>query len=180
MNNKLQSDTRRSRQRNYLFGGVLALGLLLAWSQWRTFASTRDSHVASLAQLATMKTDAEQILALRKAPQSAVGQTRTSQELLYQVEKALNSAGIDRSLWSDSVPQAAIRVPGTDYQRAGVRLYFGGLTLEKLTSFAHHLHRDDPTLNVSAVNLINREQESPKFDVDLMVSYLVFSPKSDY
>lgn len=162
-----------------LLSGVLSLSLLLAWTQWRALASTRDTVDSSLTQLTTMKSDAERILALRKAPQAAVAQTRTSQELLHQVEKALSSANIDRSLWSDSVPQAVVRIPGTDYQRAGVRLYFGGVTLQQLTTFAHRLHSDDPTLNVSAVNLINRDQETSKFDVDLLVSYLVFSPKSE-
>ena len=150
------SSTSRRSGRSMLIPAVFALSLVLIWTQWRTFASTRDSDQTSLAQLASMQADATQILALRNVPQVAVGQTRTSQELLHQVEKALSQAGIDRSLWSDSVPQAAVRVPSTDYQRAGVRLYFGGVTLQQLTSFAHHLHADDPTLSVSAVNLVRK------------------------
>ena len=172
-----RSTTRGGRQHTFLLAGTLALSLTLCWTQWRALASTRSTVDSSLVQLQTMSDDAQRILTLQKSPQSAVGQARTSQELLHQVERALSSANIDRSLWSDSVPQAAVRLPGTDYQRAGVRLYFGGLTLQQLTGFAYRLHLDDPTLGVSALNLINRDQESAKFDVDVMVSYLVFAPK---
>lgn len=164
------------RQRTVLLVGICALGMAIAWGQWRIYASTQSRFETSIAQLSAMQGDAAAILSLKEATPVAVGQARTSQELLHQVEKALSSSGIDRSLWSDSVPQGAIRVPETDYQRAGVRLYFAGLTMQQLAGFSYQIELIDPTLEISAVNLTNRENESPKFDVDVTVSYLVFSP----
>jgi len=165
-----------SKQQTTLMAGTFVLILMLVWFQWRVLASTNDTWSQGLTQLTSMRGDAERIAVLRQTPQTVAGQTRTSQELLGQVENALSAAGIDRSLWNDSVPEPIVRLPQSDYRRVGTRLYLTSLTLQQLAAFVHTLESGDATLHVSALNLTNRDQESPAFDVDLVVSYLVYSP----
>jgi len=161
-------------QRTALTAGVFVLAAVLAWTQWHALASTRDTHRQGLAQLETMRADADQIALLRRAPQTVAGQTRTSQELLVQVAAALGAAGIDRALWNDSVPEPTVRLPQSDYRRVGTRMYLTSLTLQQLAAFVHHLESHDATLHVTAINLTNRERESALFDVDLVLRHRCF------
>lgn len=178
MENDARAPTPDPRmRRTILFGGMLIAACLLGWLQWRAYGSTQDTYAAALRQLNQMRTDAGRIKAQRHSPQAAVSRTRPNEELLGQVEQALSAAGIDRGKWHDSIPQPLVRLPKSDYKRLATRLYFEAVTLKRLAAFAHHLRLEDPTLRVSAVNLINRNTESPEFDVDLAVSYLVFAPR---
>lgn len=52
-----------------------------------------------------------------------------------------------------------------------------GASLRELAAFIHHLQANDPTLRASAINLTNRKSDTPDYDVDLAVSYLVYAPR---
>lgn len=164
------------RQRVLLLAGLLALACLLCWSEWGALGSVQDTYAVAQRQLEQMRVDASRIEALRETPQSAAGRTRANEELLAQVERALRAAGIERGRWHDSIPQPPSRMAKTDYKRFTTRLYFDGVTLRQVAGFAHHLKSNDPTLQVSALTLTNRQLETPHFEVDLAVSYLVYAP----
>jgi len=158
-----------------LLGGLLVLAMFAVLGQWKALASTRDRLTTAQRQTMSMRDDADLIRSLRAAPKVVAGRARGSEELLATIEKALATAGIDRSRWQDSVPQPTVRLPGEDYSQHSTRLYFDGLTLRELASFAVSLDVVDPTLSVSAVSLSNRQIDSPHFAGEVSVSYLVYS-----
>lgn len=172
-----QQSNSPQRQATAILAGLLAIACLVAWFQGRSLASTRDTHYTALRQLEQMSADAERIIALRQAPKSATSRRRANEELLAQIERALATAGIDRSQWHDSIPQPPIRLPNSDYKKLTTRLYFQAITPRQLAAFSHHLESTDPTLRLTALNLTNRHHDSPNYDIDLAVSYLVYAPQ---
>ena len=50
--------------------------------------------------------------------------------------------------------------------------------LKQIAAFASSLSLDDPTLHASAITILNRQEESEHFDLDLAVSYLAFVPQA--
>jgi len=46
-----------------------------------------------------------------------------------------------------------------------------------LIAFGCALGDNDPTLMISAINLVNRQPETAMFDVDVAVSYLMYALK---
>ena len=171
------SDQAQRKQRSLILVGVLSIVMAFVWLQWRALASTNDTYETALAQLDQMRADVLRIQSLRQVPQAAAGRPRRNEELLAQVERALEAAGIDHAHWHDSIPQPPVRLPKSDYKRLTTRLYFEDVTLWQLAAFAHHLEAADPTLAVSAVNITNRRLEGSDYDVDLAVSYLVYNPR---
>jgi hypothetical protein len=167
---------KNPRLRLLVVGLAVLIAALLAWLQGRATASAADTFRVARNQLVQTRDDAQVIRQLRRTPMTAAARARTNQDLLAQVEKALAAAGVDRTLWQDSVPQPPTRIPNSDYLKVTTRLYFEDLTLQKVAAFSHHLRAVDPTLTVSAVGLSNRRGEGPGFDVELGVSYLVFAP----
>lgn len=165
-------------RRLMILGGVVAVAALLAGMQWRTLASVQDTYRVAAAELDQMREDVLAITGLRQVPVTALSRQRTNQELLAQVEKALAAASADRASWLDSVPQPPVQMPGSDYRKLTTRLYFENLSLQQLTLFALELERQDPTLEVSGLNITNRRLDAPGFDVELGAAYLVFSPHS--
>ena len=83
-----QQSNSPQRQATAILAGLLAIACLVAWFQWRSLASARDTHDTALRQLEQMSADAERIIALRQAPQSATSRRRANEELLAQIEGA--------------------------------------------------------------------------------------------
>ena len=160
-----------------VLSGLLVVGCMMCWLQWRTLASMKDSYTTALLQLDQMRRNAGEIKALRQTPRTAVSRTRANEELLAQVEQSLSSAGIDRAKWHDSIPQPAVRLSRSDYKKLTTRLYFEAMNLNQLAAFVYHLQEGDPTLQISSVNLGNTRKDSLDYDVDLGISYLVYAPQ---
>jgi hypothetical protein len=177
MNVNVRPMEKSSRLRLLVVGSAVLAAAFLTWLQERVTASATDTFRVARGQLAQMHDDAQLIQQLRRTPMTAAARARSNQELLAQVEKALAAAGVDRALWQDSVPQPPTRIPNSDYMKVTTRLYFEDLTLQKVAAFSHHLRAVDPTLSVSGVNLANRTSETLVFDVEVVVSYLVFTPQ---
>ncbi len=165
----------KTRQRTVILAGLLVVTAMLGWLERRALSSGQDTYATAERQLSQMRNDVTRIKILRATPQSAASRTRPNEELLAQVERALTAAGINRDHWHDSIPQPAARVPKSDYKQLTTRLYFESITPKQLATFAHHLQTDDPTLRISALNLTNRHPDTPEYDFDLAVSYLVYA-----
>ena len=165
------------RSRRYILLAACFIVLFLAaWLQHRALASLADTHQVATQRLASMRSDAARILALKQAPRSAASRTRASEDLLAQIERSLGAAGIDRGCWHDSIPQPPTRIPQTDYKQFTTRIYLQSIALRDMAAFILHLQTADPTLRVSAIDLTNRDADGPNYDADLAVSYLVYSP----
>ena len=175
---EMKSTQNNVRQRITILSGLLVIAMLIGFFQWRALGSVEDTYAVAQEQLLHMQIDASRIHALMETPQAATNRARTQQELLGQVEQSLTVAGIDRSLWHDSIPQPPIRIADSDYRQLTTRLYFKDLTMKKTASFIHHLESNDPTLSVTALNLINRHSGSVFYDIDLAVTYLVYLPSN--
>ena len=156
---------------------VLALTALAAWLQWRSLRSARSAYQTQSVALARMQADAQRITALQHTPQRAADRKRPNEELLAQIEHALKTANVPLALWQDSIPQPAQRLPQSPYQRFSTRLYFETVTLEQITRFAHTLLAADPSLAVASLHLAAPARtDSTSWNIDLTVSYLVYTP----
>ncbi len=156
---------------------VCSLIGLAAWLHWRSANSARDTHEVQSAALIRMRQDMRRIVALRDTPQQATDRERPNEELLAQIEAAMKTAGVPASCWQDSIPQPVQRLPQSPYQRFSTRLYFEDVTLEQTLHFAHAILAADASLAVSALRLsAPARDETMVWNVDLAVSYLVYSP----
>jgi len=167
----------QSKRVDVLAFGILVLAGVVCWWQYRALTSIRDVHDTAHRQVGQMRSDAAGIRRLRNAPRSAVSRTRENEELIAQVEQAITAANIDRSRWQETIPMPAQRIDNGDYKRQTTRISLRDIELRQLATFAHALETRDPTLRVSGVNVSNRSPESPFYDVELTVSYLVYGPK---
>lgn len=165
--------------RNALLVGlaVCSLAALACWLQWRSLHSARSVHAARVQALDRMQVDSERIRSLQSTPKRAVERERPNEELLTQVESALQAANVPTQRWHDSIPQTPQRLPHSPYLRFSTRLYFEAVTLEQIMRFAHALLKADPSLTVSSLQVSSRpQQETAVWNVDLAVSYLVYAP----
>lgn len=169
---------RTTRSSLVLLGCLAVLLGLLVCRQSRALASASDTCRLAKQQLARMKEDAAVVVRLREAPRTAAARTRTNQELLAQIEKAVDDAGISREFWRDSLPHPAVRLGDTEYKREATRITLQRISMRALAAFAYQLTKSDQTLQVPTISVLNRTPEPALFDVDLLVSYLVYSPQA--
>jgi len=178
------TSTRRGRSGLVL---LLAVGVALAglwWLQRRALGSVRHTLAAQTSALVRMQADARRIELLRLAPRRAVERFKPNDELLAQIDRALQEAAVPRERWQDSIPQAPQRLADSPYTRHTTRLYFQNLDLRQATSFAYRLLETDPSLSVSSVRIAaDRRTDKaatadhlPTWHVDLAVSYLTYAP----
>lgn len=158
----------------WLLALTIAVLALMAFLYGRQVAAQAARCRAMQSQLSAMRQNAARILELQQKPQAALARMRSSEEFLGTVEQALVKAGVARDTWKDSIPQPLARVTGTDYQRQTTLLYFDGFNLKQVASFIGELSRLDAALGVSGLNLTARDSG---FDIDIAVSYLVYSPE---
>lgn len=164
------------RRRLLILVCLLAITLLGTWLQWRAYADTRDAEATALAQLAQMRADAAAIESLARQPRQAANRARANQELLAQVEQALQAVGVASDAWRDSVPLPPVRLAGSDYRRYATRIYLEGVSLEQLAALAYQLHIEDPQLSIGAIDLARRSADDDLVNVDLELTYLVYAP----
>lgn len=157
---------------------LLVVMIGLCWLQYRGLSSLRSTYATCLAETAQMQADAAKIASLQQAPRAATGRTRANEVLLAAVENALDSSGIDRAKWQDSVPQAPVRPAQSDYRKHSTRLYLEDVDLKELAGFVRSIQTSDPTLRLSSLHLVNRVRDSGDYDIDLALSYLVYAPQA--
>jgi len=132
------------------------------------------------AQLERMTEDADGVLRLRTAPRIAVERERPNDELLAEIRDAMERADIPEDLWIGNDPLPPMRIPQSPYKRLATRLRFEALPLKGLVQFAFHLTHADPALSVSSLRLnAPRGRDDDTWDVDLTLSYLIYSPYSE-
>jgi len=177
--NDALGSTRRltGRDRALVMAMVVVVAGLWCWLEWRSLAVAQGGVTDGSAQLARMRADADEIIALRQRPVAAASRSRPNEELLAHVERSLAAAGINHAQWRDSIPQPVARKLGGDYRRHTTRIILSDITLKQLAALTHNLTANDPTLHASAITISNRNEETEHFDVDLAVSYLVFAPR---
>ena len=123
-----------------------------------------------------MHTDAVLLHTLATVPQRATDRRRPNDELLAQIEVALLSAGIGLDRWQDSIPESPQQLANSPYKKMITRLYLQDVTLESITTFAHHLVKADPSLSVSSIRLTAPHQSHHAGrTIDLAVTYLIYN-----
>lgn len=146
----------------------------VAWLEHRSLNRLHSAQQSKITALLHMRRDARRIAALSSVPQMAAEKTRANEELLGQVESALQKAGINAEKWLDSVPQHPQPLGDSSYRRVSTRLFLEDVTLERLTVFAHTLVDRDPSLSITALQLTAPgDDTADRWRVDLTVSYLV-------
>lgn len=170
----LAGSVTNPRTLTWLLALTTATLALMAYLYERQVAAQAARCRAMQSQLVAMRENAARLLELQQKPQAALARTRSSEEFLSTVERALVNAGVTRDTWKDSIPQPLARVTGTDYQRQTTLLYFDDFYLKQVASFIGELSRLDAALGVSGLSLTARDSG---FDIEIAVSYLVYSPQ---
>ncbi len=170
----LAGSVTNPRTLTWLLALTTATLALMAILYERQVAAQAARCQAMQSQLAAMSQNAARLLELEQKPQAALARTRSNEELLGTVEQALVRAGVARDMWKDSIPQPLARVTGTDYQRQTTLLYFDAFNLKQVASFIGELSGLDAALGVSGLSLTARDSG---FDIEIAVSYLVYSPQ---
>ncbi len=166
----------RPRPRTWLLALTMGILLLTAALYQRQVAGQEARRRTMQSQLVAMRESAARLMELEQKPQAVLARMRSSEEFLGTVEQALAGAGVARDRWQDSIPQPLARVTGTDYQRQATLLYFDALNLEQVAAFVCELSRLDTALGVSSLGLTARDAG---FDVEIAVSYRVYSPRRE-
>jgi len=166
------------RGRTWILVAVLLAGVLWCWRQSRALASLRDGYSVQVRQVREMRADAAQIQMLGSAPRIATERRKPNDELLAQIGRALQSAGIGTEQWVSSEPQSPVRIPDTPYQRFTLRITLADVSLRQLISFFSTLALHDPTLGIGGIRLTAPQEAGREWDADIMVEYLVYNPIS--
>ncbi|MBN1513449.1 MAG: hypothetical protein JXB13_15645, partial [Phycisphaerae bacterium] len=138
----------------------------------------RSAQAAALAQ---MKADAQRIAFLQEAPRRAADRLKPNDELLAEVDAALEAAQVSRDHWNDSVPQPPERLAGADYTRWTVRLYLEDVPMQAFTRFVHALLGADPTLYLASLRIQPARRNAggnadATWNVEMAVAYDVYAP----
>ncbi len=155
---------------------LMVLGLW-SWVESRSLASNRSSYGTLVTQLEQMSGDVQRITALRSAPRLAAERERANDELLAQVRSAMSAAQMAEACWIGNDPAQPVRVPRSPYKRLGTRLSFEEVSMRQLVSFGYHLIDSDATVSISSLRLSTpRKPEPDKWNAEVVVSYLIYSP----
>lgn len=154
----------------------MLLALLLAmgcWIESRALRSLKSRHAAQSASLVAMQDDLSRIQQLTAAPRWADEQRKSSEELLAQIEAALNEAGVPLDRWQDSTPQPPRKLPDQDYTQISTRVFLEKVSLQGIASLGYHLVTRDPSLQITGIRLTAGRAVST-WDIELTVSYLIY------
>jgi len=179
--NKITTIDWHNPQSRLLFAGCLCL-ILGLWCWWggRNLQSRQGYYHTLSKEVLQMNNDVARIKTLREAPRLATEREKPNEQLLDQVRQAMEDSEISRDLWSDNFPTQLMRIPKSDYMRLGVNLSFTRLSMQNLVSLVFHLTQGDPSLSVPKLKLTASQQQSHKvWDVNLILSYLIYSPRSE-
>lgn len=156
---------------------IAALSVLWSWREARQARSSRDSFQTLLVQTEQMSRDVNLLESLRSAPRLAADRERPNSELLEQIRRSLEHAGVAADRWLANDPSPPQRLPDSPYKRFETRLTFQDIGLQRLVAMLHHLVDEDPTLSVSRLRLSAPVTDrQPGWNVDLTLSYLVYAP----
>ena len=157
---------------------LATLGLVCLITHRRASALERRHQTASR-RVAQMLVDAEKVSRLQSAPRLAVDRRRPDDELIAQIQNALDDARISADRWLSTEPSAAMRVRGTAYQEVTTRLSLHAISLRQLANFVFALASDDASLRVAGLRLRqSRVRAADAWDADLAVTYYLYSPTS--
>ncbi len=159
---------------------ALSIGLLLVlfcWIESRAVASKLDSHRSLRRQMARMENDSQAIQFLRSARRLATDRERPNDELLAEVKRAMEFAGISEQRWVRNDPAPPVRVPDSPYKKIQARLSFESVTLKQIISFVYDLVENNSALSLSnAILSKSQGQLKGTWDTELTLSYLIYAP----
>lgn len=156
---------------------TVGLASLCWFASARSLASTQDNYSTMHQQIKQMDADVREIERLKHAPQKATDRERANDELIAQVNAALDAAKISYEHWNDHTPYPAVRIPQTPYKRLSTRLSFTDLSLRELSTFLFSLIDADASLSLSQLHLsAPRTADKENWNIDLTLSYYIFTP----
>lgn len=172
-----RSPAQDFKRRLSIMAALAALCLLWSWRAARQAHSSRDSFQTLLVQTEQMSRDVNLLESLRSAPRLAADRARPNSELLEQVRRSLEHAGIVADRWLANDPSPPKRSPDSPYKQYETRLTFQDVGLQRVVAMLHFLVDEDPTLTVSRLRLSAPATDRQSgWNVDLTLSYLVYAP----
>jgi hypothetical protein len=167
---------------------ALALALL-ATIGWFSFAHFSDGHQqfdAAVRELEQSTALAEQIALLRNKPDRAAAQSRSEQALAESIEKSAAAANVPQEKLARIEPQQPRRSGDSDYLEHATVVQLDGVTLAQLAttltalraSGAGHEQLRVSTLRIAAPYQTAESQGEEPWNVELTLSYFVYSPKT--
>jgi hypothetical protein len=179
---KLTSPTR------YALWQLIIVAALAApcWFSWLHYSEGRESFLAAQHELDQSASLANQILLLRQKPDRAAAQSRSEQSLAEAIEKSAAAAGVSREKVARVEPQQPRRAGESDYLEHATVVQLDGVTLAQLANTLTTLRSSGAgleqlrvsALRISAPYQAAASQGPEPWNVELTLSYFVYSPKT--
>jgi len=154
---------------------VVAAGVF--WHQRACLESSRATYETKLKQLDAMQSDARRIEVLRTAPRQATDRQLPHDRLAKEIEEACLRAEIPLKQLASLWPDSPMRLQQSDYKKLATRVSFEDLGLRPLVAFVYHLQAIDASLTIDGIHLSAPKHESPVWNAELTVSYLLYAPR---
>ena len=159
-----------------VLGGLLAL---VAVGGYQYMASQRDAALAAEEDMLKCGQLAARIkqFGASSRPFTVAAQERHAEEIIGQVEEAAVFAGIAPDSLTKIAPEPSVQVGQTVYKETPTHIYLQKVTLKQLVGLLHRLLTAEIGLNVKSVHLsAPREDTTDRWTVDLVLTYLIYSP----
>lgn len=158
---------------------ALAASSLFAWQQRSRLESARSTYDTQFTRLGSLQADADRLVWLRNAPQRATDRRVPHDQLVAEIEQACDRASLQKTSLTSIWPETPRRLEQSDYQESSTRLSFERVDLKQVSAFVYHLQTIDPSLGASELQLTAPKANEASWDVELTVSYLLFSPRRE-
>lgn len=162
----------------WLLSAAAALAtLVLCLLQNREISADRAAHASALERVQQMAQDGRRISLLGQAPRRASDRERPNDELLSQVQEAMNRVRMRPDQWERSQPSPPRRLGNSPYRQVVTLLSLRRVSLQQVGALCHSLISEDPSLNVSQLRLSAApRQQSSSWNAELTLTYLIYSP----
>lgn len=168
----------------------LAFGVLIAATVYSAMrlVTARSEYVSCSEDLQACKARLPQIVQLRQKPDRAAQQSRSEVSLAKAIEESATKSGLQTSQVVSIEPQSPRRVADSSYEEFATLVRVEGISLSQLAKLAQALRSTDTSssnLEISALRLgvpfqstKAQDAQGEVWNVELTLTYLVYSPKS--
>jgi hypothetical protein len=165
---------------------IVAALAVPCWFSWQHYSEGRESFLAAQHELNQSASLANQIILLRQKPDRAAAQSRSEQSLAEVIEKSATASRVSRDKVARVEPQQPRRAGESDYLEHATLVQLDGVTLAQLASTLSTLRSSGAgleqlrvsALRISAPYQAAASQGPESWNVELTLSYFVYSPKT--
>ena len=169
-----------NRTRLLVVAALVLLGLIAlnqVGAAWQAAARLQADN----ADLKLLRGQLSEIRDLSDAPTIAALQVESPELIPNRIDQALARAGLTSRVFAGHTPAEPRRMGTTDFVQRSVDISLNGCTVAQIAAFAQSLRADADGTVVRDLQLHSPSQRGNRelWDCELVLTQVVFSPKSD-